>query len=119
MLEWLACGHPWDVLSLTFPKHFVNVFDGVEELLGVLKADFYFTRAAELGCLPECVVELWKLFEMRWLEVIRPKNEQLIFCFLLFTHCLSKYLLIAHPTTNMPMPIHKIMRDISSGKLRT
>jgi hypothetical protein len=74
VLTCLAGGEPRDVFALRFPEDLVDAFDVGHQFFGVLDRDLLFDGGAELGGLPEEVVQLGIFLEVRRFEIVGPEH---------------------------------------------
>ena len=77
MGRWLASADPRHLATLALPEDVVDVLDRVHELTTSLRVDLLLALRAELQRLPEGVVEVRELLQVRWLEVVSPQDRQL------------------------------------------
>ena len=70
-----ARGVVGDLAVLGVPEEVVDLLHGVHQLVGSLKAHVHLDGGAELGSLPESVVQLGEGGEVLRLEVVSPKDE--------------------------------------------
>src|SRR4051794_26383928 len=73
----VSAASPWSGL-LCLPEDLVDVGDGVEQLLALLRGEALLRLAGELGGLPELVVEVRILLQVLGLEVVGPQHPQVV-----------------------------------------
>jgi len=117
----LASGIPGNIAVLSRPEHVVDLVNRFHQFLSVLRANFNLASRAELGCLPEGVVQIGELLKVLRLEVISPKNQQLILSnlSLLFLDCnVARKSVLVSGVTRLSFQVEKLLghrNDCLSG----